>query len=325
MTLHRRRLLGLAGASFAMPALMRSAFAQGYPLRTVRWVVGFAPGGITDMTARLIAQRMQERLGQPFIVENRAGAGGNVGTESVVRAEPDGYTLLQTTTTNAINAALYKNLPFDTMRDLAPVAGVMRSPGLLVVSNSVPAKTVGELIAHAKKNPGKLSIGTGGNGSSQHAYGELFKMLAGIDLLVVPFRGGAPAVTALMAQQIDVVIGPAAEAVELALAGKVRALGVTTKTRIPTIPDVPPISDDLPGYETGGWHGVCSTAKTPPQVIELLSREIVAAVNEPKMIERIQQMSASPMPLDTAQFTKFFAEDIANWEKVVKFAGMRAE
>ncbi|BAT61565.1 tripartite tricarboxylate transporter family receptor [Variibacter gotjawalensis] len=323
--LHRRRLLGLAGATLAMPAITRSAFAQAYPARPVKWVVGFAPGGITDMTARLIAQRLAERLGQAFVIENRAGAGGNVGTESVARAEPDGYTLLQTTTTNAINAALYKNLPFDTMRDLAPVAGIMRAPGLLVVANSVPAKTVGELVAYAKKNPGKLSIGTGGNGSSQHAYGELFKMLAGIEMLVVPFRGGAPAIAALMGGQIDVVIGPAAEAMELAAAGKIRALGVTSKERIASMPDVPPISDELPGYETGGWHGVCTTAKTPPAVIEILSRGVMAAVAEPKIVERITQMAGTPMPLDAAGFRQFMTDEIEKWEKVVKFAGMRAE
>jgi tripartite-type tricarboxylate transporter receptor subunit TctC len=325
MSLHRRQLLKLAGGAAVLSAAPHVVRAQAYPARPVRWVVAFAPGGVTDMTARLIAQKMTERLGQAFIIENRAGAGGNVGTESVARAEPDGYTLLQTTTTNAINAALFKNLPFDTLRDLAPVAGIMRAPGLLVVSNAVPAKTVAELVAYAKANPGKLTMGTAGNGSSQHAYGELFKMLAGVEFLTVPFRGGAPAVTALMAGQIDVVIGPAVEAMELALAGKVRALGVTTKERISAMPDVPPISDGLPGYETGGWHGVCAPAKTPPAIVELLSREVIAAVNDPKVAERIGQMAGTPMPLDSAQFRTFLAGEIENWEKVVKFAGMKAE
>ena len=249
----RRAFLHAAAGAAALPALARVASAQAYPARPVRLLVGFAAGGPSDISARLIGQWLSERLGQSFIIENRPGAGGNLATETVVRAPPDGYTLLETTSTNAWNTALYHNLTFDFSRDIAPVAGVCRYAGVIVVSPSVPATSVPELIAYAKANPGRINMGSGGAGTPSHLYGELFKKMTGIDLLHVPFRGGGPAVIALLAGQVQVFFGTVSVSIDHIRSGRLRALGVTTRTRMDVLPDVAPIADFVPGYEASGW------------------------------------------------------------------------
>jgi tripartite-type tricarboxylate transporter receptor subunit TctC len=263
MMLQRRRFLQMAAGAAVLPGLSRIAMAQSYPTRPVRLVAGFPPGGAVDMVARLMGQWLSERLGTPFVIENRAGAGGNIAAEAVVRASPDGYTLLMVNVANAINATLYDKLSFNIIRDIAPVASIMRAPGVMVVTPSVPAKTVPEFIAYARANPGKINMASAGNGSSGHVFGELFKFMTAVNMQHVPYRGGAPALTDLLGGQVQVYFGPIPETIEHIRAGKLRPLAVTTAMRLDSLPNIPTVGEFVPGYEASGWHGVGVPTNTP--------------------------------------------------------------
>ena len=322
---HRRQFLHLAAGAAALPAFPHVARAQAYPTRPVRIIVGFPAGGATDILARLTGQWLSDRLGQQFIVENRAGAGGNIGTEAVVKAPPDGYTLLQIATPNGLNAALYPNLSFSFVRDIAPIIGVMRTSYAIVVHPSVPATTVPEFIAYAKANPGKINMASAGNGTPQHIFGEIFKMMAGVDLTHVPYRGGAPATTDLLGGQVQVIFSPLPESIEHIKAGKLRPLAVTTTTRLDVLPNVPTVGDFLPGYEGTGWLGVGAPKSTPAEVIDKLNGEISAGLTDPKIITRIAELGGTVLGGSPAAFGKIISDDIEKWGKVVKFAGIKPE
>jgi tripartite-type tricarboxylate transporter receptor subunit TctC len=324
MKLPRRSFLHLAAGAAALPTLPRIARAQTYPTRPVRIIVGFPPGGPTDIAARLIGQYLSERLGQQFFVENRAGASGNIGAEAVAKAAPDGYTLLHIATNNAINASLYENLNFNFIRDIAPVAGIMRIPNIMEVNSSVPAGTVPEFIAYAKANPGTVSFGAG-TATSQHVSGELFAMMAGIKILFVPYRGSGPALTDLMGGHLSSMFDAASSSIAYIRAGKLRPLAVTTATRIEVLPDVPTIAEFVPGYEASGWHGTGAPANTPPEIIERLNQAINAALADPKMQARIADLGGTVLPGTPAQFGKLLADETEKWAKVVKFAGIKPE
>jgi tripartite-type tricarboxylate transporter receptor subunit TctC len=319
-----RRNFLLAGA-LALPSLTGMARAQGYPRRPVRLIVGFAAGGPSDISARLIGQWLSERLGQTFVVENRPGAAGNLATESVVRAAPDGYTLLETTSTNAWNTTLYSNLSFDFMRDIAPVAGVCRYAGVIVVNSLLPVATVPELIAYAKANPGRLAMGSGGAGTPSHLYGELFKKMAGIDLLHVPFRGGGPAVLALLAGQVQIFFGTVSVSIDHVRSGRLRALAVTARTRMDVLPDVPPVGDFLPGYEASGWEGIGAPKDTPVAIIETLNREINAAMADPAFRSRLANLGVEGFASSPGELASFIAEYTGKWSKVIQAAGIKAD
>jgi tripartite-type tricarboxylate transporter receptor subunit TctC len=325
MTLPRRRFLHLAAGAVALPALARSAWAQAYPSRPVRLLVGFAPGGTTDIGARLMGQWLSERLGQQFLIENRTGAATNIATEAVVRAPADGYTLLVVTASNAINATLYDKLGFNFMRDIAPVAGVMRYPLVMQVNPSFPAKTVPEFINYVKSNPGKVSYGSGGNGTSIHVATELFKMLAGVDMIHVPYRGGAPAMTDLMGGQIQVVFNPVPESMEHIKAGKLRPLAVTTATRSEVLPDVPTLGDFVPGYEASAVQGMGAPKSTPAEIVDKLNKEINAGLADPKLKARFADLGAAVFPVSPAAFSQFMAEETEKWGKVIRFSGAKAD
>jgi tripartite-type tricarboxylate transporter receptor subunit TctC len=298
------------------------ARAQAYPTRPVRLIV---PSPVADLYGRLYGGWLAQRLGQPFIIENRVGAGGNIATEAVVRAPPDGYTLLWVTSANAWNASLYANLNFDFIRDIAPVAGSHRGEGVLVVHPSFPAKTVPELIAYAKANPGKVDMASGGVGSGQHIWGELFKMLAGVDMLHVPYRGGGPALAALLAGQTPVMFDTLATSIGHIKAGSLRALAVIGATRSQVLPDIPTVGDFVPAYEANGWGGVGAPKQTPRQIIDTLNREINAAIADPAIQSRIADLGSVPMPMTASDFAKFIVAETEKWAKVVKFAGIKAE
>src|SRR6266446_6743271 len=287
MKLPRRQFLHLAAGAAALPALSRIASAQAYPTRPVRLIAGFPPGGVVDVFARLIGQWLSDRLGQPIIIENRAGAGGNLATEAVVKAPPDGYTLLMIGSNNAWNVTLYDHLSFDFIRDIAPVASIYRGPAVLEVHPSFPAKSVPELIAYAKSNPGRINMASAGVGSAQHVYGELFKMMAGVNMLHVPYRGGGPALTDLLAGQVPVMFDTLATSIEHIKAGKLRALAVTSATRSEVLPDIPTVGDFVPGYEATGWQGVGAPRDTPAEIIDKLTRAIKSGLADPKMKARI--------------------------------------
>ena len=281
MKLSRRRFLHLAASVSALPAASRSTWAQTYPSRPVRWIVPFPPGGVLDLYARLFGQWLSERLGQQFFIENRAGGGGNLGTEAVVRAAPDGYTLLQISSVNAWNATLYDNLSFNFIRDVAPIAATARGFGVLVVHPSFPARTFSEFLAYAKANPGKVNMASGGVGSGQHVWGELFKMMAGVDMMHVPYRGGGPALVDLLAGQVPVMFDTLATSIEYVKAGRLRALAVTAATRLEVLPDIPTVGEFVPGYEATGWSGVGAPRNTPTSVIDKLNKEINAGLADP--------------------------------------------
>jgi tripartite-type tricarboxylate transporter receptor subunit TctC len=325
MKLPRRNFLHLAAGAAALPAVSRLARAQDYPARPVRLIVGFAPGGTTDITARLIGQWLSERLGQQFVIENRTGAATNIATEAVVRAPADGYTLLLVTASNAINATLYDKLTFNFIRDIAPVAGVIRYPLVMQVNPSFPAKTVLEFISHAKSNPGKISYGSGGIGTSIHVASELFKMMAGVDMIHVPYRGGAPAMTDLMAGQVQVVFNPVPESMEFIRAGKLRPLAVTTATRSEVLPDVPTVGDFVPGYEASALQGIGAPKDTPAQIVEKLNKEINAGLADSKLKARFADLGATVFVVSPTDFGKFIADETEKWAKVIKFAGAKAE
>jgi tripartite-type tricarboxylate transporter receptor subunit TctC len=322
MKLHRRKFLHLAAV---LPAVSRSAWAQGYPTRPVRIVVGFAPGGVTDVVARLIGQWLTERLGHPFVIENRPGAANNIGTELVVRAPPDGYTLLLVNTSNAINATLYDKLNFNFIRDIAPVASLTRTPSVMEVNPSFPAKTVSEFIAYAKIHPGKISLASAGPGSSSHIYGELFKMMAGVDLVHVHYRSSGPALTDLIAGQVQATFDPVPASIEFIRAGKLRPLGVTTTTRLEVLPHIPTVSEFVPGYEATGYQGIGAPKDTRPDIIDKLNREINAALADPKFKARLIELGTLVHVGSPADFGKFIAAETEKWGKVIKFANIKPE
>lgn len=325
MKLPRRKFLDLAAGAVALPVVARVARAQAYPIRPVRLIVCFAAGGPSDITARLIGQWLSERLGQSFIIENRPGAGGNIATEMVVRARPDGYTLLEATSTNAWNVALYRNLSFDFSRDLAPVAGVCRYAGVMVVNPSVPAETVPEFIVYAKANPGKINMGSGGAGTPSHLYGELFKKMTGVELVHVPYRGGGPAVIDLLSGQVQVFFGTVSVSIDHIRSGRLRALGVTTGTRMDVLPDVPPMSDFVPGYEANGWEGIVAPKDIPPEIIDTLNKEINAALVDANFKSRLANLGVEPFANSPVEFSKFIVDYTEKWGKVIQAAGIKAE
>jgi tripartite-type tricarboxylate transporter receptor subunit TctC len=299
------------------------AGAQTYPSRPVRIIVGFPPGGAADITARLMGQWLSERLGQPVIVENRPGAGTNIATEAVAKAAPDGYTLLLISVANTVNATLYERLNFDFIRDIAPVAGLIRGPLVMELNPSVPARTIPEFIAYAKANPGKINMGSAGNGTPGHMAGELFKMSTGLDLVHVPYRGAAPALTDLLAGQLQLVFDNLPTSLEYIRADKVRALAVTTATRSEAMPELPTVSEFVPGYEVSSWFGIGAPKSTPAEIVDKLNAEINAGLADPKMKARIADMSSAPLPLTPAALGRLIADETEKWAKVVKFSGAR--
>jgi tripartite-type tricarboxylate transporter receptor subunit TctC len=321
----RRQFLHLAAGAAALPFAPRFAWAQPYPSRPVRIVVAFTAGGVNDILARLMGQWLSERLGQPFIVENRPGAGTNIGTEAVVRAVPDGYTLLLVSPANAINTTLYDKLNFNFMRDIAPVAGIIRFPNVVVVNPSLPIKTIPELIAYAKANPGKLNMASGGNGSAGHVSGELFKMMAGVNMLHVPYRGSGPALTDLIGGQVQVTFDPLPSSIEIIRTGKLRALAVTTSMRSQVLPDIPTAADFVPSYEASTFHGIGLPKSTPADIVEKLNKEINAALADPKMKSQLAHLGGTVLAGSPADFVKLIAEETEKWAKVIKSAGIKPE
>jgi len=325
MKLSRRRLLSLAAGGAALPALSRVAWAQAYPSRPVRVLEGFGGGSSADLSARLIGQWLSDRLGQHFVIENRPGAGSNIATEAVVRAAPDGYTLLTCVTANAINATLYEKLNFNFLRDIAPVAGLLRLSLVLLVNPSIAARTLPEFIAYAKANPGKMNIASPGNGSGPHVAGELLKMMAGINIVHVPYRGPAPAFTDLISGQVQVTFGALPAAIGYIRAGELRALAVTSATRSSELPDLPAVAEFVLGYEASGWIGIGAPRGTPATIIDTLSSNITAGLADPQLKARVKDLGADPMPMTPTEFGRFMADETEKWAKVVKFSGAKAE
>src|SRR5579871_5394525 len=321
----RRRFLHLAVGAAALPALSRVAEAQTYPARPVRIVVGFTAGGSTDIGARLIGQWLQDRLGQPFVIENRPGAATNIATESVVRAPPDGYTLLMVGPSSAVNATLYDKLSFVFLRDIAPVAGLTRQPQVLLANPSVPAKTVPELIAYAKSNPGRITMASAGIGSTGHLVGEFFKMTAGVDFVHVPYRGAGPALTDLLGGQVLMSFAGIAGSIEYVRTGKLRALAVTTAARSEALPDVPTVGESVPGFEAGDWLGIGAPKNTPAEIIDRLNKEVAAALADPKIKARFADLGGTPLVLTPAGFGKLLADETAKWAKVIRAANIKPE
>jgi tripartite-type tricarboxylate transporter receptor subunit TctC len=325
MKLPRRRFLQMAAGVVALPAVSRTARAQSYPSKPVRLIIGYPPGGSADITARLTGQWLSERLGQPVVVESRPGAATNLATEAVVRAVPDGYTLLLVAPANAINATLYDKLSFDFLRDIVPVAGIIRFPNVVVVNPSLPIKTIPELIAYAKANPGKLNMASSGNGSTIHMSGELFKMLTGITMVHVPYRGGAPALTDLISGQVQVMFDNVPTSAEHVRAGKLRGLAVTSTVRSDVLPDLPTVGDFLPGYEASAWYGLGAPKGTPDEVIDKVNKAMNAILADPKSQARFKELGASLLPGSPADFGKLLVEETEKWGKVVKFSGAKPD
>ena len=324
MKFPRRKFLQLAAAAAAVPVMSQTARAQAYPSRPVKLIVPFPPGGPADITARLIAQALSEQLGQPFIVESRPGAASNIGTEAVVRAPPDGYTLLLAVTSQAINATLYENLNYNFMRDVAPVAGIMRVPHVLEVGPTFPPNTVPELIAYAKANPGKVNFASGGNGSGAHVSGELFKMMTGVNMTHVPYRGEANSVPDMISGRVHISFALLSGAIGNIKSGKLRALAVTTLTRSPVLPDIPTVADFVPGFDVSSWQGICAPKDTPKQIIDTLNKAVNAAFDDPKIKQRLASLSGTPLKGSPADFAKLIAAETEKWRKVVKFSGAKA-
>jgi tripartite-type tricarboxylate transporter receptor subunit TctC len=325
MKLPRRKFLHLAAGAAALPAVSRIAWAQAYPSRPVRIIAPTAPGGAPDILARLIGPWLSERLGQQFVVENRPGSGTNIGTEVVVRASPDGYTLLMVASANAINATLYDKLNFIFLRDIAAVAGIISLPFVMVVNPSVPAKTVPEFIAYAKANPGKINLGSPGIGTPGHVAGELFKMMAGVEMIHVPYRGGGPVMTDLLGGQVQVLFGSTSLTIEQIRAGKLRPLAVTTATRWEGLPDIPTVNDFVSGYEASAVSGLGAPRNTPAEIIDALNKEINAALADPNMKARLADLGGTLLAGSPADFGKLMADDTEKWGKVVKFIGIKAD
>ena len=325
MNCRRRTFLQLAAGAAALPLAARCAFAQAYPSRPVRIVVGFPPGSGVDVVARLMSPSLAERLGQPFVVENRPGAGSNIATEAVVRAAPDGYTLLWVGPPVAINATLYDKLNFNFLRDIAPVAGINREPNVMLVNPSFEATTVPAFIAYAKANPGKISMASVGNGSVSHVAGELFKMMAGVDMVHVPYRGSGPAITDLIGGRVQVLFTTTSASMPFIKSGQVRALGVGTATKVEALPHLPLVSEFVPGFEASNFYGVGAPRATPTDIIDRLNKEIGAILAEPKMKARLAELGATTLPLSPADFHKLVADETEKWAKVVKFSGARPD
>jgi len=325
MKLPRRTFLLLAAVAAALPAMSRIAWAQAYPSRPVRIVVPVAPGGALDILARLIGQWLSERLGQPFVIENRPGAGTNIGIEAVVRAPADGYTLLLIPQSVTTNATLYEKLNFNFIRDIVPIAMISRLPLVMEVGPSVPATTVPEFIAYAKSNPGKVSMASGGSGSASHVGGELFKMMTGVDMLHVPYRGGAPALTDLIGGQVQVMFSPLPESIETIRAGKVRALAVTTAARSEALPDVPTVGDFVSGFEASTWQGIGAPKNTSAEIVDMLNKQINAALADPKIMTRLADFGSVPMPMSPADFEKLIVAETEKWAKVVRAANIKMQ
>jgi len=325
MKFPRRQFLHLAAGAAALPAVSRIARAQTYPSRPVRIIVSFAAGSSTDIVARLMGQWLSDQIGQQFIIENRPGAGGNIGTEVVVRATADGHTLLLVDASGAINATLYEKLNFNFIRDISPVAALIRVPNVMVVHPSFPAKTVPEFIAYAKANPGKINMASGGNGTPPHVSGELFKMMTGAPLVHVPYRGLAPALTDLLGAQVQVIFSSTPVSIEYIRAGKLRPLAVTTATRSDALPDIPTVGDFVPGYEASQWYGVGAPRSTPDEIVDKLNKEINAALADPRMKARLADLGGTVLQGSPTDFAKLIADDTQKWAKVVKFSGAKAD
>jgi tripartite-type tricarboxylate transporter receptor subunit TctC len=325
MKLLRRNFLHLAAGAAALPAVSRIAWAQAYPTRPVRIIVPFAPAGSTDIVARLMGQWLSERLGQQFVIDNRPGGGSNIGTEAVVRASPDGYTLLLVGGGNAINATLYQKLNFNFIRDIAPVAGIERHPYVMVVNPSVPAKTVPEFIAYAKANPGKLTMASAGIGAPSHLFGELFKMMAGVDMVHVPYRSGGPALTDLLGGQVQVIFPTTVSSIEYIKTGRLRALAVTTATRSDALPDIPTVGEFVAGYEASAWLGIGAPKATPVEIVDKLNKEINAALADPKLKAKLADLGGTALAGSPADFGKLIADDTEKWGKVVQALNIKAD
>jgi tripartite-type tricarboxylate transporter receptor subunit TctC len=325
MKLSRRRFLHLAAGAAALPAVSRIARAQAYPSRPVLIIAGFGAGGGIDISARLMGQWLSERLGQTFVIENRPGANSNIATEAVVRAPADGYTLLLINPANAINATLYDKLNFNFIRDIAPVAGIIRVPLVMEINPSVPAKTVPEFIAYAKANPGKVNMASAGNGTPQHVSGELFKMMAGVNMLHVPYRGVAPAFADLLGGQAQILFGSMPASIAHIRAGRIRPLAVTPSSRSEALPDIPTVSEFVPGYESSSWYGVGAPRNTPAEIVDELNKEINAALADPTMKARLADLGGTVIPGSPADFGKLIADETEKWSKVVKLSGAKPE
>jgi tripartite-type tricarboxylate transporter receptor subunit TctC len=323
MKFQRRQFLRLAAASIGLPALSRIAHAQPYPAKPVRIVVGFAPGGAADIIARLFGQWLSERLGQPFLIENQSGAGSNIATEAVVDAPADGYTLLLLTLANAVNATLYEKLHYNFIHDIVPVASISHETYGMEVHPSFPAKTVSEFIAYAKANPGKLNMASPGNGSAPHVAGELFKIMTDVDMMHVPYRGSAPALTDLIAGQVQVMFSPLSSSIEYVRGGKLRALAVTTATRSEALPDIPTVGESVPGYEASGWFGVGAPRNTPADIVDRLNREINAGLADPKLKAKLANLGASAFVGSPADFGRLVADQTEKWGKVIRAAHIK--
>jgi tripartite-type tricarboxylate transporter receptor subunit TctC len=325
MKLSRRQLLSLAAGAAVLPAFSTTVRAQAYPTRSVRLVVGFPPGQTADIIARLMGQWLTERLGQPVIIDNRPGASSNIATELVVRSPADGYTLLSVNSSNLINATLYEKLPYNFLRDIEPIASFSRVALVMEVSPSFPARTVPEFIAYAKANPGKINMASGGTGNSTHVTGELFKMMAGVNLLHVPYRGSPPALTDLIGERVQVMFDVLSSSLEHIRSGRLRALAVTTATRLEALPDVPTLGEFVPGYEASALAGVGAPKGTPAETIERLNSEINAGLADPKMKLRFADLGLTPLSLSAADFAKLVVGETEKWGKVVKFANLKPE
>jgi tripartite-type tricarboxylate transporter receptor subunit TctC len=325
MKLVRRQVLRLAAGAAALPAIPRTARAQAYPLRPVRWIAGFPPGGPADTLARLMGQWLSERLGQPFLIENRPGAGGNIAIEAAANASPDGYTLLLVNVASAINATLFEKLNFNLIRDIAPVAGIIRTPLVMVVNPSVPAKTVPEFIAYARANPGQINMASGGNGTPQHVSGELFKMMTGVNMVHVPYHGEAPALTDVLGGQVQVIFGTMLGTIEYIRVGKLRPLAVTTSTRWEGLADTPTVGDFLPGFEASFWGGVGVPNKTPAEIIDRLNNAINLGLADFKMKARLADLGGTVLPGSPADFGKLVTKEIEKWAKVIQATGIKAQ
>jgi tripartite-type tricarboxylate transporter receptor subunit TctC len=319
----RRRILSLAADAVALSAASGMAWAQAYPARPVRIIVGFPAGGGADITARLIGQWLSERLGRPFIIENRAGANANIATEAVAKSRPDGYTLLLAGSYNATNATLYDNLIFNFIRDVVPVAPIMRAPYVMEVNPSVPVNTLPEFIDYAKANPGKINMASGGVGNATHICGELFKLMADIDLVHVPYRGSAPAMADLLGGHVQVIFDGLLSSIEHIRAGKLRPLGVTTAMRSTAVPDLPAIGESLPGFEASLWYGLGAPRSTPPEIIDKLNKEVNVALADPKIRERLAEQGSAAMVGSSADFGRFIAEETEKWAKVIQAANIK--
>jgi tripartite-type tricarboxylate transporter receptor subunit TctC len=325
MRISRRKFLHLSAGVAALPAASPRASANTYPTRPVRILAGFAAGGGVDITARIIGQWLSDRLGRSFITENRPGAGGNIATDLVVNAPADGYTLLLSTVPNAVNATLYENLGFDFMRDTAPVAGIIRVAMVVLVHPSVPANTLPEFLSYVKANPGKVNMASAGIGSAPHMAGELFNFMAGVKMVHVPYRGQGPALADLLGGQVQVLFATTPGITDYIKSGRLRALGVTTASRVDVLPDVPPIGDVVAGYEASQWYGLCAPRKTPMEIVELLNREINAGLADPGVKARLADLGGEPLPGSPSAFGAFIGEETAKWAKVVSFAGIKAQ